>query len=254
MGKNAESEPPLCTSWQRGRTESELVLMSDDLLDNPAFAALQHAHAGLGRASELAAVYDPLVSPLAGLSEATPEALLDLAGLVPSGAGVGVLSTQPRLPESAGWRLLRVMPLHQMVCETPPGQPEPFDELTPSDAPEMVALAELTEPGPFLQRTIEMGRYVGVRSGGRLVAMAGERMKLPGCTEVSGVCTHPDARGRGLALRMVLNVLAECFARGDRAFLHVVAGSPSETAAIGIYERLGFEHRRPIYAHVLLRE
>lgn len=227
--------------------------MSDDLLDNPAFAALQHAHAGLGRASELAAVYDPLVSPLAGLSEATPEALRDLAGLVPSGAGVGVLSTQALLPDATDWRLVRVMPLHQMVCDTLPGSPESFAELTPSDAREMVALAELTEPGPFLERTIEMGRYVGVRSGGRLVAMAGERMKPPGWTEVSGVCTHPEARGRGLASRMVVNVLAECFARGDRAFLHVVVGSPSEKTAVGVYRRLGFEHRKPIYAHVLLR-
>jgi ribosomal protein S18 acetylase RimI-like enzyme len=228
--------------------------MTQNPLDNPAFFALIRGQAGLGRSGDLAAVYDPQVSPLAGLSEPALEALGDLAGLVPSGVGVGVLSTEPVLPGSADWRLVRVMPLHQMVCETPPAQPEPFDELTPSDAQEMVALAELTEPGPFLERTIEMGRYVGARSRGRLVAMAGERMKPPGWTEVSGVCTHPDARGRGLALRMVQNVLAHCFARGDRAFLHVVAGSPSETTAIGVYERLGFEHRRPIYAHVLLRE
>ncbi|NIP14067.1 MAG: GNAT family N-acetyltransferase [Pseudomonadales bacterium] len=228
--------------------------MSDDLLDNPAFAALQHAHAGLGRSSDLAAVYDPLISPLAGLAEPTIDALRDLAGLVSPGVGVGVLSTQLMLPESADWRLVRVMTLHQMVCDKPPEQPESFDELAPPDAREMVALAELTEPGPFLERTIEMGRYVGARIDGRLVAMAGERMKPPGWTEISGVCTHPEARGRGLARRLVLNVLAHCFDRGDRAFLHVVAGSPSEATAIGVYETLGFEQRVPIYAHVLLRE
>ena len=228
--------------------------MTDHLLDNPAFAALKGEQAGLGRSGELAAVYDPVVSPLAGIAEPTPDALRDLAELVLPGAGVGVLSIQTALPQVNAWRLVRVMQLHQMVCETPPGEPESFEELAPSDAQEMVALAELTEPGPFLERTIEMGRYVGVRGGGRLVAMAGERMKPPGWTEVSGVCTYPEARGRGLASALVLNVMARCFAQGRRAFLHVVAGSPSEETAIGVYEKLGFRRRSSIYAHVLLRE
>lgn len=228
--------------------------MSDHLLDNPAFAALKGDQAGLGRSGELAAVYDPLVSPLAGIAEPSASALRDLAELVPLGAGVGVLSTQETLPQMGAWRLVQVMRLHQMICDTLPGKPESFKALLPTDAQEMVALAELTEPGPFLERTIEMGRYVGVRSGGRLVAMAGERMKPPGWTEVSGVCTHPEARGRGLAAALVLNVMACCFAEGRRAFLHVVAGSPSEQTAIGVYEKLGFRRRASIHAHVLLRE
>ncbi|MCZ6710340.1 MAG: GNAT family N-acetyltransferase [Gammaproteobacteria bacterium] len=145
------------------------------------------------------------------------------------------------------------MHLHQMVCESPPAETEPFDELGAADVPNMVELAELTEPGPFLERTVEMGRYIGVRDAGRLVAMAGERMKPPGWIEVSGVCTHSDARGQGYASRMVTNLVANCIAQGQRAFLHVVVGSPSEKTAVGVYESVGFRRRRGMYAHVLLR-
>ena len=38
------------------------------------------------------------------------------------------------------------------------------------------------------------GDFWGVRDNGRLIAMAGERLKLDGMSEVSGVCTHPDLR------------------------------------------------------------
>jgi len=172
---------------------------------------------------------------------------------VSAGTGVGVLATEPQLPTSPMWQPVRVMRLHQMVCESPPTETEPFDELTAADVSAMVELAELTEPGPFLERTIEMGRYIGVRDGGRLVAMAGERMKPPGWVEISGVCTHSAARGQGYASRMVANLLANCFAHDQRAFLHVVVDSPSEKTAIGVYESVGFRHRKEIYAHVLLR-
>jgi len=227
--------------------------MVDRVLDNPAFAALSYGQAKLGRTSELAAVYDPQVSPLAGIAEPSAEALAELAPLVSPGTGVGVLSTEPLLPASPLWQSVRLMRLHQMVCQTPPAQTEPFDELGATDVAAMIELAELTEPGPFLERTIEMGRYIGVRDSDRLVAMAGERMRPPGCTEISGVCTHSAARGQGYASRMVTNLVADCMAHDQRAFLHVVVDSPSEKTAIGIYESVGFRHRREVYAHVLLR-
>jgi ribosomal protein S18 acetylase RimI-like enzyme len=230
------------------------ALMVDHVLDNPALAALNHGQANLGRTSELAAVYDSQVSPLAGINEPSADALAQLARLVSPGTGIGVLATQPKLPASAAWRPIQVMQLHQMVCESPPVETEPFDELGAADAPAMVALAELTEPGPFLERTIEMGRYIGVRDAGRLVAMAGERMKPPGWVEISGVCTHSAARGQGYASRMVTNLVADCIAHDQRAFLHVVVGSPSEKTAIGVYESVGFRRRKEIYAHVLLRD
>jgi predicted GNAT family acetyltransferase len=122
--------------------------------------------------------------------------------------------------------------------------------LTDADAPEMLALATLTEPGPFLGRTHTMGTFLGIRIDGRLAAMAGERMRFPGYTEVSGVCTHPDFRGRGLARRLSAAVLADIVARGDQPFLHAWK---SNHAAITLYKSLGFTLRTEVNVSVLGR-
>jgi predicted GNAT family acetyltransferase len=122
--------------------------------------------------------------------------------------------------------------------------------LTEADAPEMLALAQLTEPGPFLARTHLMGSFVGVREGGRLLGMAGERLRLPGYTEVSGVCTHPDARGRGFARRLSAAVAARIEAQGEQPFLHAWS---SNRAAIALYESLGFVQRAEVHVAVLER-
>ena len=175
------------------------------------------------------------------------------------------MTVEEALPERPEWRALGVMRLHQMVCEAyspkAEAEAEEFDDLTTADVPEMLDLAQLTDPGPFLARTIEMGRYIGVRKGvrkgvrteGRLVAMAGERMRLPGWVEISAVCTHPDGRGHGYASRLVACLLKDCFANQQGAFLHVRDGSASEASATAIYERLGFRHRRDLFGHFLQR-
>jgi predicted GNAT family acetyltransferase len=120
-----------------------------------------------------------------------------------------------------------------------------------ADAAEMLALATLTEPGPFLPRTHTMGRFVGIRIDGRLAAMAGERMRFPGHVEVSGVCTHPDFRGRGLARRLSAAVTADIQRRGEQAFLHAWT---TNTAAIALYESLGFVTRTALNIAVLKRQ
>ena len=114
----------------------------------------------------------------------------------------------------------------------------------------MVELAALTKPGPFLIRTHELGGYIGIRDQGRLVAMAGERFKLPGFTEVSAVCTHPDYRGRGYAAALTLAVATRIAARGETPFLHTFA---SNINAIRLYEKLGFVLRTPMSVTVLRR-
>jgi len=107
----------------------------------------------------------------------------------------------------------------------------------------MLALAELTEPGPFMSRTVELGRYVGVRREGRLLAMAGERFRSPGFVEISAVCTHPDVRGEGLGGELTLNVAQSIRRGGDEAYLHVLE---TNEKAVRLYQKLGFVVRRKV--------
>ena len=108
------------------------------------------------------------------------------------------------------------------------------------DSPEMVALATLTKPGPFGRRTHELGTYLGIRCDGKLVAMAGERLKVPGYTEVSAVCTHPDHLGKGYARALMTEIMRGIREGGDIPMLHVRADN---ARAIELYERLGFRTR-----------
>ena len=139
----------------------------------------------------------------------------------------------------------------QMVAEALTPAPPPafaFEPLTEADAPAMLALATLTKPGPFADRTHQLGDFVGVKLGGELIAMAGERLKPEGFTEVSGVCTHPDHRGRGYAAGLMRHVAGRIRARGETPFLHAYA---TNTGAIGLYESLGFRIRTQVTVSAL---
>jgi ribosomal protein S18 acetylase RimI-like enzyme len=172
--------------------------------------------------------------------EAGWEALAALAG--PEGAVVLFRDEVPPAPR--GWtELFRGYGWQLVARDLPPPPPVEVVTLGPDDVGEMLALALLTEPGPFFERTIELGAYVGVRRNGRLVAMAGERLRLPGWVEVSAVCTHPDARRQGLACDITLHVAHAIRGRGDEAFLHVLGENES---ALRLYGKLGFEVRRKI--------
>ena len=107
------------------------------------------------------------------------------------------------------------------------------------DVPDMLALVARTRPGPFLPRTVELGTYLGIRREGRLIAMAGERLHPPGWTEISAVCTDAAFRGQGLGSRLVRAVALGIRERGETPFLHTAA---TNTAAIRLYESLGFRH------------
>ena len=139
-----------------------------------------------------------------------------------------------------------------MICETAPAMPDGqvcFAELGAGDVVEMLALTALTEPGPFRQRTYELGGFVGIREEGRLAAMAGQRLALPGFTEVSAVCTHPGFRGRGYALALVAAVAGSIHARGETPILHTLSGNAGD---IRIYRSVGFTRRRTLHLAVVL--
>ena len=221
-------------------------------LDRPVWASLSSHHITAALGGPLARRYAPDVNLFASARDDSPEALAALAELVPHGGQVYLLQV-PEITVPPECVATKSVPGVQMVATrslAAQASRSGIQILTETDVAEMLVLARLTEPGPFLTRTHTMGVFLGIRIGGRLAAMAGERMRFPGHTEVSGVCTHPDFRGRGLARRLSAAVAAAIEARGDRPFLHAWA---SNHAAIALYEQLGFERRCAVNVAVLKR-
>ncbi|MGG7575875.1 GNAT family N-acetyltransferase [Streptomyces sirii] len=210
------------------------------VLDNAVWAALTGPHARFAERFGRAARYPLDVSPFTALADPTaPGAWDDLAALVGPDTVVAVTGAGA-VPD--GWETVESGQGVQLVDTglRAAAAPEAV-RLGPGDIPEILDLIALTRPGPFLPRTVELGTYLGIRHRGRLIAMAGERVHPPGWTEISAVCTHPAHRGRGLATRLVRAVAAGIRDRGETPFLHTLA---SNTAAIRLYESIGFTLRR----------
>jgi len=219
------------------------------LLDNPVWNALATTHASFAEGDELAKRYPVDVAPFAATRDQSPDSYRSLARLLgPEGTAAIPLATMPVLPD--GWTVVRKIDSAQMVWNTqsPPPFEQNFEELKPSRVDEMLALVELTKPGPFFKRTPELGSYLGIREAGQLVAMAGERLKPYGYTEISAVCTHPDYRGHGFASSLVSILIQRIMKRNEIPFLHV---RRENVDAIRVYEKLGFKTRRDINIAVL---
>ncbi|MGX2998660.1 GNAT family N-acetyltransferase [Streptomyces sp. JNUCC 64] len=211
------------------------------ILDNPALAALEGPHAHLAERRGRIVRYPLDVSPWIGLPpDPGPRDWADLAALYGPDREVPLPGVRAELPE--GWSTVSLGEGVQLVDDgvEPAHDPETV-RLGPADVPEMLDLVARTRPGPFLPRTIELGTYLGIRRDGALIAMAGERLRPPGWTEISAVCTDPAHRGQGLAARLVRAVAAGIADRGESPFMHASAGN---TDAIRIYLKLGFALRR----------
>jgi predicted GNAT family acetyltransferase len=223
-----------------------------DCLDRPVWASLTTHHAPLSQGNELARRFVPDVNLFASSKDESPESLTALSALVAAGERVYVLQVAEILVPPGLTVIRRARGVQLVARRNLSRDAERGDivTLTDADAPEMLALASLTEPGPFLTRTHRMGKFRGIRIHGRLAAMAGERFRFPGYTEISGVCTHPDFRGQGLARSLSTVVAAHIEARGERPFLHAWT---SNEAAIVLYESLGFERRTEVDVAVLER-
>ncbi|MFE7902397.1 GNAT family N-acetyltransferase [Streptomyces sp. NPDC057424] len=218
-------------------------------LDDPVGQSLGGHHAPLARRLGGAVTY---VSGVASFSAVSAEqgsaAWADLAKLLGPGEFADMFSCPVMPPPD--WEPVFVLEGRQMIWAGDSG-PDPsraefgsgVAELGAESVPEMLDLIERTRPGPFRPRTHELGTYLGVRDGGALVAMVGERLKPPGWTEISAVCTAPEARGQGHAVRLLRTLIARIVARGDRPFLHV---AEANSGALALYERLGFETRRHV--------
>lgn len=222
------------------------------LLDRPIWTSLTTRHRRFARGVGPALAFNDTVSPFAATLDDSETSLAALTRLVErDGDGVALLQateivTPPTLSRTRTARGVQMVAKHWIE------KPARADatRLAGRDAAEMVALAHLAKPGPFAARTHLLGAFWGLRRDGRLVAMAGERLKLPGYTEISGVCVHPDHRGRGYAARLTCIVAAGIQRRGETPYLHALADND---AAIRLYRKLGFRFRTEVDIGMLER-
>jgi ribosomal protein S18 acetylase RimI-like enzyme len=223
-------------------TPQEARLGPDDayLLDHAAWTSLTGPHAYFAEVNGQAARYPADVSPFVTVDPDADEKVFgDLLGLIGPSRLVPLAGLTASLPP--GWELVNSGDGVQMIdAGLRAAESSEAAALQRSDVPEMLDLAERTRPGPFRPRTIEMGTYLGIRRGGRLVAMAGERLHPPGWVEISAVCTDPAYRGQGLATQLVRAIAANIREHGSIPFLHAAAGNAN---AIRLYESLGFAIR-----------
>jgi ribosomal protein S18 acetylase RimI-like enzyme len=217
------------------------------LLDNPIWYALSTGQSYLAQSNHLAKRFPRDVAPFGAMKSQSPSEYKALGQILSGDTAALFLDTKPVLPPDWSMRLSGEM--YQMTFDAPPtAEPnQSFRKLTPADVPEMLSLTKLTEPGPFLPRTIELGAYYGIHDSGSLVAMAGERLRLTGFTEVSAVCTHPHFRGRGYGNALMSVVISGIMNRDETPFLHVKTDNP----ALALYKKLGFQIRAQLHLAVI---
>lgn len=218
-------------------------------LDRPVWSMLNGRQAHLAAGDARAVRIDRDYGVFGAAADTGTAAQAALAALVPDDGEIWIVEGE-RWPVPDGLREVKRAVLAQMVAEGAPPSPRDGEPailpLGDDDAPEMTALADHAKPGPWGPKTHRYGAFFGIREEGRLLAMAGQRMLMPGMAEVSGVATWEDCRGRGLARALIGHVMRQMVARGETPFLHSYADN---AGAIALYESLGFRIRREV--HVL---
>lgn len=214
-----------------------------DPLDDPVRSALSGPHAHLAQRRGRILRYPPEISRFIAIPDpASAQDWADVAALVgPEQAPVAGVVVAP--PD--GWELSNVGPGLQLVEDNAEAHvDEEAVRLGPDDVPEIVEFVARNRNGRrFAPGMLRLGTYLGIRHEGALVAMAGERLHPVGWTELSAICTEAGYRRQGLATRLIRTLLAGIRERGEHAFLHV---HDYNTAALALYEGLGFRLRRPI--------
>jgi predicted GNAT family acetyltransferase len=222
-------------------------------LDRPIWSALTTRQADIAERVGSAVRLKPDYGVFAAAADASEQSRIALNYLDQGPEGLWLVEVDEVAPPPGLLVVHHTAPCVQMVADHVEAPKSAFtiERLGEADAPDMLELARLTEPGPFFEHTNRMGNFIGIREKGRLVAMAGERLRPEGFTEVSGVCTHPDFRGYGCASDLMRITAARILARGETPFLHSYADN---IGAIALYEKLGFRLRSKMNLTVLVRE
>jgi ribosomal protein S18 acetylase RimI-like enzyme len=221
-------------------------------LANPAWHALGFSQSHFNVGGEVLRYFPADVSPFVSLPN-WDEAERELISTDLPEDRTFFVMLEPRVIIPDAFQVKVTLPLYQMVCDELKPAPSISNVQPPNDAhvPQMLELTALTRPGPFAQRTIEFGNYFGIFEGDQLVAMGGERLQVPGHTEVSAICTHPDFQGRQLATQILSHISQGILARGENPFLHT---KTDNTAALRVYEKLGYRKSRDIFFAIIARQ
>jgi ribosomal protein S18 acetylase RimI-like enzyme len=220
--------------------------MKETILDNPAWGALTTVHADFAQGTDHAKRYKAGIVPFVACRDTQSNNLQELEPWMAAGETFFIIGDLPPLPQ--GWVVEHELPCAQMVLGSsmPPMMDDenvPVSVLGEADATDMFNLINSLQPGYYNKDTRLLGTYYGIRQEGALVAMAGERMRSTGFTELSAICTHKDYAGRGFAQRLINRLCQQHAAAGIVSYLHV---SLTNERAIRIYEHMGFEQRREI--------
>ena len=217
-----------------------------NLADNPVWAALSSYQGYFNQGGPALKYFPPDVSPFVGMEKWDREDIRVLMADLPADRAFSVMiAKEVQLP--AELEMVFTCPLYQMECRGEPENPAgPIGicQLGNADLAQALELTGLTKPGPFFARTLEMGHYYGIYENGQLAAMAGERLRMPGFTEISAICTHPIFLGKGYASLLTAYVARQIFDEGSRPILHV---RTDNLRAIGVYQRVGFEVRTDVF-------
>ena len=221
-------------------------------LDHPIWTALTTRQQALAEGGEHARRYPTAITPFADMLELSPRGFASLGAMM-LGSEIAVLFTPDVVTAPAEFKVVLAETGEQMIgtpVEVPAGDVEVLT-LGAADVPDMMVLTALTKPGPFSARTHELGTFLGIRVGGELVAMAGERMKPAEYTEITAVCVHPEHRGRGYGQILLSAVSRQILPRGEIPFLHLFT---SNASALALYRRQGMEIRRRLHVTVLQKQ
>ena len=147
-------------------------------LDRPIWSALTTRQRALAEGGALALRYPTAITPFADMADMSAEGFAALGELM-SGSEIAVLFTPEAVTVPAGFKIVLAETGEQMIGIPKESAIDGVEtvRLGADDVPAMLALTELTKPGPFSARTHELGTFLGIRIDGELVAMAGERMK-----------------------------------------------------------------------------